>query len=378
LLSTPDGTVLCSAPVSRRPITNATLPEGPIRDKVAPLLGLRALLPRLTAEGGTALLPVLDDVANTVARVAVDGPFLAAGATAPVSRVRVEALRGYDKKAKQVGRALAGLAGVRPAKSSMFAALAASANVRPGVFRSKPEPTFHAATPALAAFAETLGQLAEITRDNVEGTLAEHDTEFLHDLRVAVRRARSVLKMAGGVYDEATFTKYGAELRWIGDATSLSRDLDVNLLGFGAGLAATDTEALQPFRALLERKCRRAHSALNRVLRSDRFAALLAGWQTDLAHPQAGGELATAPIGKVARDLLDRAWNGWASAAARSPSSPPPRTCMTCASGARSCATCWSSSAGCTTRPPTRHSSTSSSGCKRTSARSRTPRRSGS
>jgi CHAD domain-containing protein len=308
LLCAVEGTVLCSTPAPRRTVTNATLPGGPIRDRVAPLLGLRALLPRLVAEGSTALLPVLDDVEKTVARVVVDGPFTVVGATAPVSRVRVEALRGYDREAARVSETLVGLAGLKPADKSTFAALAASAGLRPGVHRSKAEPTFTATTPALPAFAETLGQLEEITRDNVEGTLAETDTEFLHDLRVTVRRARSVLKMAGGVYDEATFARYGAELKWIGDATSPSRDLDVNLLEFGAGLDATDLAAVQPFRALLERKHRRAHSALNRVLRSERFSSLLVGWQADLARAPTGGELATAPIGKVARDLLDRAW----------------------------------------------------------------------
>jgi CHAD domain-containing protein len=303
-----DGTVLCQAPAPRRTVSNATLPEGPIQDKVLPVLGIRALLPRLAAEGSTVALAVLDDVEKTVARVAVEGPFTATGAQTSVSRVRVEPLRGYDREARQVDARLAGVAGLRPATGSVFAALARSAGVKPGRHLAKPEPTFTATTPALSAFAETLGQLQEITRDNLEGTLAESDTEFLHDLRVAVRRARSVLKMAGGVYDEATLTRYGAELKWIGDATSLSRDLDVNLLDFGAGLDATDTAAVQPFRALLERRGRRAHTVLNRVLRSERFATLLAGWQAELAHPASGGELATTPIGTVAHNLLDRSW----------------------------------------------------------------------
>jgi CHAD domain-containing protein len=309
ILSSLDGTPLCQAPAPRRTLTKATLPEGPIRDKVLPLLGIRALLPRLAAEGSTAALAVLDEVEKTVARVAVEGPFTATGAQTSVSRVRVEPLRGYEREACQVIDRLGAVAGLRPATQSVFAALARSAGLKPGRHLAKPEPTFTATTPALAAFAETLGQLQEITRDNLEGTLAETDTEFLHDLRVAVRRARSVLKMAGGVYDQATLSKYGAELKWIGDATSLARDLDVNLLDFGSGLDATDTAAVQPFRALLERRNRRAHSALNRVLRSERFATLLAGWQADLAHPRAGGELATTPIGPVAHTLLDRSWS---------------------------------------------------------------------
>jgi len=113
LLCDLDGTVLCQAPAPRRTVTNATLPEGPLRDKILPLLDIRALLPRLEAEGSTAQVAVLDEVEKTVARVTVDGPFLAVGASAPVSQVRVETLRGYDKEAKQVGAKLAALAGLK-------------------------------------------------------------------------------------------------------------------------------------------------------------------------------------------------------------------------------------------------------------------------
>ena len=46
-----------------------------------------------------------------------------------------------------------------------------------------------------------LTQLAAIAEANVPGTLADLDTEFLHDLRVAVRRARAVLRELEGVHE---------------------------------------------------------------------------------------------------------------------------------------------------------------------------------
>ena len=39
-----------------------------------------------------------------------------------------------------------------------------------------------------------LKRLDEIAEANLPGTLEDLDTEFLHDLRVSIRRARSVLR----------------------------------------------------------------------------------------------------------------------------------------------------------------------------------------
>jgi CHAD domain-containing protein len=308
LLSDLSGNPLGRAPAGRRPVTERTLPEGPIRERVGPLTGLRALLPRLAADGPASVLAVLDADEKTVARIAVDGPFAVDGADRAVTRVRVEALRGYDKDALRVEGVLAATPGLAPAGSSLFAALASNHGLTPGVHRSKPDSRFAAKAPAGEVFADTFRQLLNIVADNVDGTLRELDTEFLHDLRVAVRRGRSVLKAAGGVVAEPVRAKYSAELKWLGDATSLPRDLDVQLLDFGAGLTPVDVAAAEPFRLLLERRCRKSHSALNRALRSARFESLLTGWAQELARPGEGGPTAAAPIGRVARDLLSRTW----------------------------------------------------------------------
>jgi CHAD domain-containing protein len=309
LLSDLSGSPLGRAPAGKRPVTERTLPEGPIADRVGPLTGLRALLPRLAAEGSASLLAVLDAEDKTVARIAVDGPFAADGGTsAAVTRVRVEPLRGYDKDAERIEEVLATTPGLTPAGRSLFAALAADHGLTPGVHRSKPESKFSPRTAAGDVFADTFRQLLEIVRDNVDGTLRELDTEFLHDLRVAVRRARSVLKAGDGVVAAEVRAKYSAELKWLGDATSEPRDLDVQLLDFGAGLTPVDAAAVEPFRLLLQRRGRRSHTTLNRALRSTRFEAVLDGWAHELARVGAGGPTATAPVGRVSRDLLSRTW----------------------------------------------------------------------
>ena len=51
--------------------------------------------------------------------------------------------------------------------------------------------------PAAEAAATILLRLLDTVEANVAGVLADIDTEFLHDLRVSVRRTRSALKLFG-------------------------------------------------------------------------------------------------------------------------------------------------------------------------------------
>ena len=53
--------------------------------------------------------------------------------------------------------------------------------------------------PAGRAVATVLSALMDTMEANVSGTVRDIDTEFLHDLRIAVRRTRSTLKLAGDV-----------------------------------------------------------------------------------------------------------------------------------------------------------------------------------
>ena len=175
-----------------------------------------ALLTRATAEGPTSLLAVLDDQDKTVARVAVQGPLTVEGGKDGGRhvgvRARVEPLRGYAKAARRVERQLASTPGLMPADCSMFDEVTRARGLLPGFYRSKPDLAFAPGMPAAEAFASAFGQLLEIVRDNLDGTIRQLDTEFLHDLRVAVRRSRSVLKMAHTVIDEDTREHYAQEL----------------------------------------------------------------------------------------------------------------------------------------------------------------------
>lgn len=273
-------------------------------ERVSKVIGIRALLPRATASGPVRGLAVLDEQSKPVARVYVVGP-LTAGDETLSSRAWVEPLRGYEQEAGKAVSAVTALEGVSPAPERLHQEVFRACGVRPGDYRAKPKPVSGRSQPAERAYGALLGDLLDITRANLDGTLAEHDTEFLHDLRVAVRRARSLLKVSKGVLPDAVVAKLRTELKWLGDATSASRDLDVYLLGFDSmARAVPDPTSLEPFRALLTRHRRQAHTRLNRALRSARFARLVATWES-AREPEPGP---AGEIGAIADKHLHRAW----------------------------------------------------------------------
>jgi len=155
-----------------------------------------------------------------------------------------------------------------------------------------------------------LEHLARVIADNVENTIAAIDTEFLHDLRVAVRRTRSILKLTGDALPGDIATKYAPDFKWLGDLTTPVRDLDVYLLGLddmAAGLASADPHDLDPFRTFLIRHRAIERRRLVRGLRSRRFTQLMDGWRMALALAAAGAD-SGPPIATLARQRVQRAF----------------------------------------------------------------------
>ena len=123
---------------------------------------------------------------------------------------------------------------------------------------------------------------------NLQGVREDLDPEFLHDLRVAVRRTRSALGQLKGVLPPATAARFSREFGWVQELTGPARDLDVFVLELPALsrlLPARLRRSLGPLGRLLERKRRAAHAVLARTLDEPRFAGILADWRAFLLRP---------------------------------------------------------------------------------------------
>jgi CHAD domain-containing protein len=82
-------------------------------------------------------------------------------------------------------------------------------------------------SPARVLLAGELTEFLQEVRDNLPGTIADVDTEFLHDVRVAVRRTRSVLKLGRSAFPAHVREVWEPQFKWLGELSTPVRDLDV-------------------------------------------------------------------------------------------------------------------------------------------------------
>lgn len=294
------------------------LPAGRLRDTLTPLVRPRALMPVVTVRRTVRENRVLNTDAKTVARLVIQhgdhGTCL----------LQVQPLRGYDADADRIARLLARVEGVAASATTPYDDALAHADRTPGDYDTGPTVPLRPDMPAAVAVARVLQHFAAAIEDNVAGTIDAIDVEFLHDLRVAVRRTRSILKLTGDVLPGGLAVRYQPQFKWLGDLTTPVRDLDVYLLGFdrmAAGLASADPRDLDAFRTFLLRHRTAERRRLVRGLRSKRFERLMDGWRSALADVTDGSaltvaELAEQRIGQVFGKVVKRG----AGIAADSPS----------------------------------------------------------
>ncbi|HYB35169.1 MAG TPA: CHAD domain-containing protein [Mycobacterium sp.] len=302
-LHLPDGGRLQGPlPARNWPARVDDLPTGLLRDALAPIVAPRALLPVVTVPRTVRESRVLNADEKTVARLLTetddDG----------TSRLLVEPLRGYDAAADRIARRLADFDGLTPVSTTPYDDALVHASRKPSDYDKSPTVPLRPETPASVAIATVLQHFAAVIDDNVAGTIAAIDTEFLHDLRVAVRRTRSILKLTGDALPEDTVARFEPGFKWLGDLTTPVRDLDVYLLGLddmAAGLASADPHHLDPFRSFLIRHRAAERRQLVRGLRSRRFEQLMESWRTALGEVAArsdGGQ----PIATLAQQRVEQ------------------------------------------------------------------------
>ena len=239
-----------------------------IGDLVAP----RALLPVVTVTSTTTTHRLLNEDGKTVARLLVErasipGPQPSA-ARPPAGDHRGPGLPRRRPHAPPACSAAA--PGIEPAAAPTETEALRAVGRRPATTPTRSTRVITAGQPASQAAATILLRLLDTIEANLAGVLADTDTEFLHDLRVSVRRTRSALKLFGdaltgrGGLTEGEAAFFAAEFKWVGDLTTPTRDLDVHLLDFddtAHSLSAAKPDDLEPFRAYLEQRRRKEFRA---------------------------------------------------------------------------------------------------------------------
>lgn len=128
---------------------------------------------------------------------------------------------------------------------------------------------------AEAAFAILRRQCVKIVANEPVARLGE-DPEGVHDMRVAIRRARAVLKSYEFFIPGAFRLERG--LRWVASQLGPVRDLDVQLAAISSwsdSLRKKDRRALAPIEDRLRRRKQIEHKRMLRALDSTRWSSLV-------------------------------------------------------------------------------------------------------
>ena len=292
---------LVDAPASAPPAFAREIAHARLRALLSPLVDVRRLLAVAETRGRLTAARCRNREGKVVLDVEC---FTTRGG--PV-RITIRPLRGYERFAGRAARRLRDMEGVAPdGEEPMLSAsegpgAAFGGLVVPGPVDLDPGERSD------AACRRVLAALDAVMAMNAPGVEADLDPECLHDFRVAVRKARSLLGEMKHVFAPGATRRLRSDLGWLGQCTGPVRDLDVHLLALGSvsrddgeGLGPMEADgALAALRGYLEAAREREYRALSRTLRSARYRRVRStfGTFTEREPPaRPRGENALVPI----------------------------------------------------------------------------------
>lgn len=278
-----DGALCAEVLSSQTPGFAQELPEA-MQAHLLALLGPRRLLPRLAFRGKRWPLAMLDDQGKIRVRLEIWQGESQVTEARPAFCARLFGLKGYAQDLAKLRRSLEKAGWGQWLYQAEPLDWLGDHGQRPGDYSAKLDFAFAPTMAAAGAVLEILGFLLQVIRANLSGAGQGQDSEFLHDLRVAVRRTRSALGQLK-VFTAESMAVFREGFGWLGQITGPTRDLDVHLLQFPAYLALIPVErraALMPLHDRIKERQRLAQARLAEELSSERCQSFLQSWQNFL------------------------------------------------------------------------------------------------
>ena len=293
LLDRETGDELASAPATAaKRLFAADLPEA-LRDRLADVIEMRALTPIARVRTQRRPVAVLNEDAKTVVRLLVEG-----------DRVTPTGVLGYERELARVQELLP------PSALPLVDESVLARGGRPEGTSAKLALELDPDEPATEAAVTVFARLLQVIAENLPGTLEDIDSEFLHDLRVAVRRTRSLQRQFKNVYPDR-LQHFRDEFKRIQQVTGDLRDLDVYLLDFDElrdSLPESMRPQFEPLRSVLEHRRAKALTATRRALKAQRTLDALHEWlefvQEVPTSEETVRELASHRITRVYRKMV--------------------------------------------------------------------------
>lgn len=263
------------------PVILNDLDSGPCREVLAPVLGVRALRKIITVPVDVRCYELRDTRDKILMRMDREH-YRVEGKGAPMVNIRLHPLRGYEKAARRVMDLIDQVDSPRDPLQGPLYILLHRCGRRVLDYSSKLNIPLSPDLNMGQALVKVLLFLLDILEHNVDGILADTDTEFLHDFRIAGRRSRSLITQVKNIFpafDEQPFKQAFSQLSV---RTSENRDLDVFLQDIPrqAGLLPAHTQQeLEPLYAYLRQFRESSRESLLGWLRSEEFRGFLMQWR---------------------------------------------------------------------------------------------------
>ena len=285
-----------------------------IATRLAPVIEERALICQGSFELRKETRDISDNQGKIVARLFVERLAKQAAAGKQTGRllrvVRLQALRGYERKAKKLFNRITGYCEESVSPDSLLVSYHSALGRTPGDYSSKLLVQLDRGMTIRQALSTILLSQLDMMERNIQGIRDDTDTEFLHDFRIANRRSRSLITGMKQVLSAAAHESGKQFFSWMSKETSTLRDIDVFLLAFRQYKKLLPDEMysqLLPLRDLLQQRKETERAGLVRALESDRFQEFMRAWRASLQE-SAGEENTTETVLKAARSAIWRAW----------------------------------------------------------------------
>ena len=304
--------VMRSAPIRSSPVFIEDLPTGELKDHLAPIIKMRALLQLVEVQSRSTLYRILNRDEKTVARLVFEKFW-------PVPRKRQPTLatylwlrpvKGYNKHARNLVKYLQAAGFIENKKEDLYFKALERAEIKPGSYSAKMNIQLDPAMRSDQAAKDVLRFLLDVMRMNEAIFEKDLDTEVLHDFRVAVRRTRSALAQIKNVFPTRTTNRFKKNFAYVGKLSNVLRDLDVYLLNqdaYKAMLPAVLRDDIDPLFTHLRKKRAKAFKQVVRALKSKKYSNIMMDWESFLNKPSpetATAKNAELPVIDLARQRI--------------------------------------------------------------------------
>lgn len=284
-----------------------------IRARLRRITAARALLVQATVAIRIRRYRIIGPAEKTIAQVLIEeysSRRLHRRGT-PLIAVRLQPVTGFEHACRPLVTALTRAPGLTQLAEDLATLVKRELGWAPSGYWAKPVVPLDGHAASGTSLAQILSAYWEVMRANETGILADIDSEFLHDFRVALRSIRSVFNALHNVVPKSARKRFKTEFAWLNRVTGQHRDYDVLEYKlsdyFGTRGLGADPDSLPALRALIEHDRNREHQHLVAHLQSGQYRAFNRGWAKLLramARGRARGKHAALPVRQTADSAL--------------------------------------------------------------------------